>query len=90
MRKGQVVTNILPGFEATRWAGLLGEIVDHPFLPICRSQIDVRFKADSLEVARRMPGFHWITGYGNYMREIGYATRRLGIKWDRLGPTATT
>jgi hypothetical protein len=84
MRKGQVVTNILPGFEATRWAGLLGEIVDHPFLPICRSQIDIRFQADSLLVARRMPGFHWITGYGDHTKELGYAARRVGIAFDRL------
>ena len=43
MHKGQVVTNIAPDFKAERWMGLSGEIVDHPFLPICRAQIDVRF-----------------------------------------------
>ena len=85
MRKGQVVTNLIPGFEPTRWAGLLGEIVDAPFLPICRSQIDIRFKAEPLQVAKRMGGFHWITGYGNYTREIAYALRRLNIEFDNIG-----
>ncbi len=85
MRKGQLVTNLIPGFEGTRWAGLHGEIVDAPFLPICRSQIDVRFKADPLQVAKRMGGFHWITGYGDSMREVAYALRRLGIEFDKIG-----
>jgi hypothetical protein len=84
MRRGQVVTNIAPDFAAKRWVGLAAEIVDAPFLPICRSQIDVRFACDSLTLARRMPGFHWMTGYGDYLRETGYALKRVGIELDRL------
>ena len=57
----------------------------HPFLPICRSQIDIQFKCDSLRLAERMPGFHWMTGYGDYTRELGYALKRLPIKWEFLG-----
>jgi len=85
MHNGQVVTNIAPDFAAERWLGLSGEIVDHPFLPICRSQIDISFKADSQLVAERMPGFHWMTIYGDYLREVGYALKRTPIKWDCLG-----
>jgi hypothetical protein len=85
MRKGQVVTNILPDFLAERWVGLSGEIVDTPFLPICRDQIDVRFRCDSLKLAERMPGFHWMTCYGNYLKEVGYALKRVGIEWEILG-----
>jgi hypothetical protein len=85
MRKGQTVTNIVPDFAAKRWVGLLGEIFDTPFLPICRSQIDIRFNCDSSTLAKRMPGFHWMTGYGDYLRETGYALKRVGIEWDRLG-----
>jgi hypothetical protein len=84
MRKGQLLTNIVPDFAARRWVGLAAEIVDTPFLPICRSQIDVRFACDSLTLAKRMPGFHWMTGYGNYLREAGYALKRVGIDLDRL------
>jgi len=84
MSKGQVVTNIVPDFKAERWVGLLGEIVEAPFMDICRSQIDIRYTCDDLKLAERMPGFHWMTCYGDYMREIGYATKKVGIKWETL------
>jgi hypothetical protein len=84
MSRGQTVTDIIPDFASRRWVGLKGEIADAPFLPICRSQIDVRFNCDSLTLAQRMPGFHWMTGYGDHIREIGYALRRVNITWDVL------
>lgn len=84
MRKGQVVTNIIPDFKAERWVGLKGEIVDHELLPICRSQIDISFTCDGQLLADRMPGFHWMTGYGDYVRELGYALKRIPIKWEVL------
>ena len=37
-RKGQTVTSIIPDFAHARWVGLAGEIVDAPFLPICRAR----------------------------------------------------
>ncbi|HSA94525.1 MAG TPA: sugar isomerase, partial [Acidobacteriota bacterium] len=85
MAKGQLLTNIAPDFAHKRWLGLLGEIVDAPFLPICRSQIDIRYKCDDRTLAQRMPGFHWMTGYGDSTRELGYALKRVGIEWDFLG-----
>jgi hypothetical protein len=85
MSRGQVLTNIIPDFASKRWIGLKGEIVDAPFLPICRSQLDIRFGCDSQTLARRMPGFHWMTGYGDYLRETGYALRRMNIAWEQLG-----
>lgn len=85
MRKGQITTNIAPDFLSQRWVGLLGEIVDAPFLPICRDQIDIRFKCDSLRLAERMPGFHWMTCYGDYSRELAYALKRTPIAWEFLG-----
>ncbi len=85
MAKGRLLTNIAPDFASKRWLGLSGEIVEAPFLPICRSQIDVRFKCDDRTLAKRMPGFHWMTGYGDYSREVGYAIKRVGIVWDYLG-----
>ena len=85
MRKGQITTNIAPDFKAERWMGLRGEIVDAPFLPICRDQIDIRYQCDSLKLAECMPGFHWMTCYGDYLKEIGYALKRVGIQWESLG-----
>ena len=85
MAKGRKLTNILPDFAADRWVGLSGEVVDHPLLPVCRSQIDIRFPCPSDVLARRMPGFHWMTVYGDWLREAGYAVRRVGIEWECLG-----
>jgi hypothetical protein len=84
MTKGQVVTNIVPDFLIKRWVGLKGKIVDAPFMDICRCQIDISFQCDSKLLAERMPGFHWMTCYGDYMKEIGYACKKLGIQWEDL------
>jgi hypothetical protein len=84
MPRGQVLTNIAPDFKSERWMGLLGKIVDAPLLPICRDQIDVAYDVPDQLVAERMPGFHWMTCYGDYLKELGYALRRVGIQWDPL------
>ncbi len=87
MSKGQVLTVLAPDFKSERWMGLRGKIVDAPFLPICRDQIDVAYDVPDQLVAQRMPGFHWMVGYGDYTKEIGYALRRVGIQWDKLSAT---
>ena len=84
MHKGQILTNIVPDFKAERWVGLIGEIVDAPFMDICRSQIDIRFPCDSKTLAERMPGFHWMICYGDYLREVGYACKKVGIELENL------
>ena len=84
MRKGQTITTIVPDFKAERWVGLLAEIIEAPFMDVCRSQIDVRYKCDDLKLAERMPGFHWMVGYGDYLKEMGYALKKVGIKWENL------
>ena len=84
MRTGQKITVVNPDFEAKRWFGLTGEIVDHPFLPICRTQIDVRIDADENVLTERMHGFHWMAVYGDYLREVGYALKKTAIEWERL------
>ena len=85
MRKGQVLTNVIADFKAERWLGVAGEVVESPFLPICRCQIDIRFKCDSLKLAQHMHGFHWMTFYGDYLKEVGYALKRTSIQWETLG-----
>jgi hypothetical protein len=81
MRKGQAVTNLIPDFSGKRWVGFEGEIIDSPFLAICRSQIDVRIKGDCDKLAAEMQGFHWMTSYGSYLRETGYALKKAGLDW---------
>jgi hypothetical protein len=85
MRKGQVLTVIVSDFKEERWVGLLAKVVDNPFLDICRSQIDIGYACDDRLLAERMPGFHWMTGYGDHIREVGYALKKSGIRWELLG-----
>jgi hypothetical protein len=85
MLLGQTVTNIMPDFAFNRNVGLLGKIIDNPFLEICRSQIDISFTCESKLVAEQMPGFHWITVYGDYMKESAYALKKIGIDFENLG-----
>ncbi len=84
MPRGQLLTNIIPDFRAERWTGLRGQIHAAPCLPICRSQIDIRYTCSDDVLARQMAGFHWMTGYGDYLREVGYALHKVGIAWDVL------
>jgi hypothetical protein len=80
MRKGAKVTNLDPDFGGRNWVGFEGEIVDSPFLPICRSQIDVQIHGSCENLARDMKGFHWMTSYGSHLKECGYALKKAGVK----------
>jgi hypothetical protein len=84
MAVGQTVTNILPDFEFKKNLGLVGKITDNPFMDICRSQIDISYGCDSRKLAEEMPGFHWMTCYGDYTRETGYALKKIGIDFEIL------
>lgn len=81
MRKGEKCTNIVPDFNVRKWVGFEGEIVDNPFLHICRSQIDVTIKGDAQKLLQEMRGFHWMMSYGSYLRETGYALKKLNVEW---------
>ena len=84
-RKGQKLTIVNADFAAERWLGLSGEVIDSPFLPICRSQLNCRLNAPDQRVAEEMRGFHWMMVYGDYLRETGYAVKKTGIQWECLG-----
>jgi L-fucose isomerase-like protein len=84
MRKGQKITVLDPDFASRRWLGFEGEIVDNPFLAFCRSQIDVRINGNCDRLLEEMRGFHWMVSYGNYLRETGYALKKVGVAWVNL------
>ena len=86
---GTLTTNINPDYISQRWVGVKGTICDVPFRPICRTQFDIKYACDDLLFAKRMRGFHFMTCYGDYMKEIGYALRRVGIQWDNLDEAPT-
>jgi hypothetical protein len=84
MLLGQTVTCVMPDFVFENYVGLPGKIADNPFMDICRSQIDVSYNCNSRIVAEKMHGFHWITVYGDYIRETGYALKKMGINFESL------
>lgn len=83
-RKGQVVTNIIPDFACKKWVGFRGKIIDHPSYDICRSQFDCTIEGDWRKLLEDMQGFHWMTCYGDYLREVGYALKKVGIEWQNI------
>jgi hypothetical protein len=86
--KGQVVTNIVPNLTCTRWWAFRGKIADVPSYEICRSQMDVAIDGNWRRLLRGMEGFHTITCYGDYLREVGYVVRKLGIAWENVSEEA--
>jgi len=88
MKRGQEITVIDPDFGCKRWLGFEGTIIDNPFLDICRSQIDVRINGDCDQLNAETKGFHWMVSYGNYLKEVGYALKKVGVDWMNLTPPA--
>ena len=85
MRKGQGITVIDPDFAGRRWLGFEGQIQGTPFYPICRTQLDVRIRGDWQRLAEEIRGFHWMVAYGSHLREVGYAVRKAGLDWLKIG-----
>ena len=81
MKVGQEITVIDPDFDFKQWLGFKGEIVDNPFLDICRSQIDVKINGSTKTLNAETKGFHWMASYGDYLKETGYALNKIGINW---------
>ncbi len=81
---GQQVTFIDPEYTSGRWVGMRGNVEDNPFLPICRSQQDVRIQGNWKELVSEVRDSHWMMVYGDYLKEAGYAARKLGMKWDNI------
>jgi hypothetical protein len=84
MKRGQIITVVDPDFDSKQHLGFEGEIIDNPFLDICRTQIDVRIKGSVDTLNEQTRGFHWNVCYGNYLKEYGYALRKLGMNWVNL------
>lgn len=81
MKLGQITTNLVPDFACKKWVGFAASIVGNPFLDICRSQIDVKIHGDSAALLEQMKGFHWMLSYGDYLKETGYALKKLGVEF---------
>ncbi len=80
---GHKVTLINLSFYLDKALIASGESVGFANYPICRSQIRIRFR-DVKELYEKARGFHWSYVYGDYTRELEYAMRVLGIKYDLI------
>ena len=86
---GTETTHLLSAFSTGRQAGFKGTVVDVPFRKICRTQFDIRYNFPDELLMNNLIGFHWMTCYGDYRKEVGYALRRIGIQWDNLDEVPT-
>jgi L-fucose isomerase-like protein len=83
--KGQVVTVVIPNLRCTKWQGFRGKVLDSPSYPACRSQIDIAIDGDFRKLLTEMQGFHVQVCYGDYLREVGYALKKVGkTEWQNF------
>ena len=84
---GQQVTFIDPEYSTGRWLGFTGVVKSNPFYEVCRSQQDVEIQGDWKQLCNEVRDSHWMMAYGDHLREIGYAARKIGIRWIDLSTT---
>ena len=84
MKRGQAVTVIDPDFEGKVWLGFKGKIIKNPSYAICRSQVDVQIEGNWRKLLREIRGFHWVLCYGDYLKEVGYALEKVGIRFVNM------
>ena len=82
--KGQEVTFIDPEYSTGRWLGFKGIVKSNPYYEICRSQQDVEIQGDWKKLKKEVRDSHWMMAYGDYLKELGYASRKIGIKWENI------
>ena len=51
---------------------------------ICRSQQEVEIQGDWKKLLNEVRDSHWMMAYGDHVKELAYATRKLGIQWADL------
>jgi hypothetical protein len=81
---GQELSFIDPEYTKGRWVGLRGNVADNPNLPICRSQQDVRVQGKWQKLLGEVRDSHWLMVYGSYLKESGFAARKMGIRWENI------
>lgn len=84
---GQHVCAISPEYATGRWVGIKGIVRDNPNFAICRSQQDVEIQGDWRRLIAETRDSHWMMVYGDYLREAGYAARKIGLTWENVSDT---
>jgi len=87
--KGQTVTVIIPAVNCSKWQGFRGTIVESPSRPACRSQMDIQVHGNWRKLLTDMVGFHAQVVYGDYLREVGYALKKIkAVGWEDFSEPA--
>ncbi len=81
---GQQVTFIDPEYSTGRWLGFTGVVRSNPAYEICRSQQDVEIQGDWRKLINEVRDSHWMMVYGDHLKPLAYAARKLGIQWEEL------
>jgi hypothetical protein len=81
---GQQVTFVDPEYSTGRWLGFTGIVKSNPSYEICRSQQDVEIQGDWKKLVNEVRDSHWMLAYGDHVKELAYATRKIGIQWADL------
>jgi len=81
---GQQLTFIDPEYTRGRWLGFRGTVEDNPFYDVCRSQQDVKIEGKWQKLIHEVRDSHWMMCYGDYLKEFGFAARKLGLEWDNV------
>jgi len=81
---GQQVTFIDPEYSTGRWLGFTGIVKSNPFYEVCRSQQDIELQGDWKKLQNEVRDSHWMMVYGDYLKELTYAARKIGIRWVDL------
>ncbi len=84
MPVGQQVTFLDPEYSTGRWLGFTGLVRSNPSYEICRSQQDVAIQGDWKKLVNEVRDSHWMMAYGDHLKELAYATRKIGIQWADL------
>lgn len=84
MTVGQQVTFIDPEYATGRWVGFTGVIRANPFMDICRTQQDVQIQGEWKKLLAEVRDSHWVMVYGDWLKPLGYAARKIGIQWVDL------
>jgi L-fucose isomerase-like protein len=81
---GQQVTFVDPEYSTGRWLGFTGRVRSNPDYEVCRSQHDVEIQGDWRKLVNEVRDSHWMMAYGDHLKELAYAARKLGIQWQTL------
>jgi hypothetical protein len=84
MPLGQEVTIIDPEYSVARWLGFKARVKANPSYDICRSQQDVEIIGGWKKLKPEARDSHWVMAYGDYLEELAYAARKIGVRWEEL------